>query len=69
MKHAIDSLQAEWCTLEGCWRKSREGWNDSVAWRFEHEFWEPLSQAASKLFRETESLSERLQRVRARVTR
>jgi len=69
MKAETGNLQGDWRTLEACWRETREGWNDSVAWRFEHEFWEPLSQAAGKMFRETESLSERLERVRAKVTR
>lgn len=67
MNTEIENLQGDWRTLEACWRETREGWNDSVAWRFEREFWEQLSQAANKMLRETEALSERLERVRAMV--
>jgi hypothetical protein len=69
MKTETGDLQENWHTLEACWRETRQGWNDPVAWRFEREFWEPLSHAANKMLRETETLSDRLERVRARVNR
>jgi len=68
MKNEIERIRAEWRAVEACWRESREGWNDSVAWGFEREFWEPLSQAAAKMFRESESLSDRLENVVRRST-
>lgn len=67
MKTETDNLRGSWRTLEACWRETREGWNDPVAWRFEREFWEPLNQAADRMLRETEALAERLENVRARV--
>jgi hypothetical protein len=67
MKAETGNLQGDWHALEACWRETREGWNDSVAWRFEREFWEPLSQTANKMLQKTEALSERLERVRAMV--
>lgn len=64
-----DILQDQWHTLEVRWRETRDGWNDPVAWRFEREFWEPLNRSASRLLRQTEALSERLEAVRARIKR
>jgi len=62
-----EEFHGHWCALEACWRETRQGWNDPVAWRFEREFWEPLNQAANEMLRETEALFDQLEAVRARV--
>ncbi|QLQ06574.1 MAG: hypothetical protein HZY76_11355 [Anaerolineae bacterium] len=34
-------LQTAWQQLRNQWQKTSEGWNDSVRWQFEREFWQP----------------------------
>jgi hypothetical protein len=62
MNTETGNLQSDWRTLESSWREAREGWNDPVAWRFDREFWKPLTQTTTKMLREVEALSERLER-------
>lgn len=57
-----DSLRSEWSALESQWHSTRSQWGDSVAKRFEKEFWREMEEGIPQFLRELEQVDETLNR-------
>lgn len=55
-----DSLRSEWSALESQWHSTRSQWRDSVADRFEKEFWRAMEEDVPQFLRELEQVDETL---------
>lgn len=54
------SLRGEWSALESQWHSTRSQWRDSVADRFEKEFWRDIEEDVPKFLRELDQVDETL---------
>jgi hypothetical protein len=55
---SYERIRAEWSQLTGQWRDTRKEWQDSVAARFEKEYWAPWEDQFPKLLSELKELEE-----------
>jgi hypothetical protein len=55
---SYERIRAEWSQLAGQWHATRKEWQDSVAARFEKEYWTAWEDQFPKLLRELNELEE-----------
>ena len=53
-----DSLRSEWSALESQWQSARAQWRDSVATRFEKQFWQQMEDCIPQLLRVMDEAEE-----------
>jgi hypothetical protein len=53
-----DSIKGEWSILQSEWDNTRSLWRDSVANRFEKQFWSELERQIPQLLSAMEELDE-----------
>lgn len=58
MSDSYERIRGEWSQLTGQWRATRKEWQDSVAARFEKEYWTSWEDQFPKLLRELNELEE-----------
>ena len=58
MSDSYERIRGEWSQLTDQWRTTRKEWQDSVAARFEKEYWTSWEAQFPKLLRELKELEE-----------